>query len=252
MTRREKKELAQQQSSKKKKCKLGVFQIKLISVIAVALMFLVSVGFFIDSFAPANPACYHRWVLSTFHGSYNSKNGPNTYMQFEIAKKTGTSERATSYVWSQVSVTNGAGVKEIWINVSDLYEDEAVIRIRTGKSESNTTVPLKEYKLTKKALKASKDGWIKIYDCGEKGEKGKDKEHTSETNQIFCIGFETQIRLREVGFVGRGGYEAQIKECGTAIEDLVNSATSLTEGAEVKNICDENSTFPYAPKNEEI
>ncbi len=248
MTKREKRELANQQKTVKKKSKISVFQIKLISAIAVALIFLVAVGFFIDSFAPTNPKCYHRWMFSTFHGSYDSKNGPKSYMQFENKANTETSERATSYVWAQVAVTEGAGVKEIWINVSDLYEekDSISIKIRTGKSESNTVL-LKDFKLTKKDLKSSKDGWIKIYDLAN-----GDKEHTSKTSQVFAIGFETQIRLREIAFVGNYGYDAQIRECGTAIDDMVDDITSTTDGAEVKKICDEYSTFPYAPKTEDL
>lgn len=247
MTKREKRELEnkQKQQKSKKKFKISAFQVKLISVIAVSLIFLTAVGFFIDTFAPANPKCYHRWVLSTFNGSYDKKGSPKTYMQFETIADTEESEIATSYVWLRTSVTEGAGVKEIWINVSDLYEDEAVIKIRAGKSEANTEL-LKEYKLTSKELKQSKDGWIKIYDLAN-----GDKEHVSQTSQTYAIGFETKIRLREVGVVGNGGYEALIEECGTAIDKTISDETSKTEGSEVKKICDENSTFPYAYKAQE-
>ena len=246
MTRREKRELEQAKAAKKeKKVKFNASHVLKIAVCAVSIIFLVAVGFFIDTFAPANPKCYHRWVLSSFHGSYNAKGCPETYMQFNTLANTETGERATKYIWTRVTVTEGAGVNEIWINVSDLYEDKAVIKIRTGKSESNTVL-LKQYTLTAEELKKSKDGWIKIYDL----DKG-DKPHTSTYNQTFCIGFETEIRLREIGYVGNYGYDTQIEEWGTAIDEIVNADASSSEESEGYKICDEKSTFPYAPLSEE-
>lgn len=243
MTKREKRELEKsKQTTAKKKFNFSAFHIKLISVIAVSLIFLLAVGFFVDSFAPANPKSYHRWLLSTFNGSYNKEGLPKTYMQIETKANNETAERATSYVWSTVSVTEGAGVNEIWVNVSDLYEEEVSIKVRTGKSESNTIL-LKTYKLSKQELKKSKDGWIKIYDLDN-----GDKPHTATYGQTFAIGFEAGIRLREIGFVGNGGYEVQIEECGTAIDDMVDAVTSKTEGSEVSKVCDEQKTFKYAPQ----
>ena len=40
----------------------------------------------------------------------------------------------------------------------------------------------------------------------------------------------------------------QIEECGTAIDDMVDGVTSKTEGSEVSKVCDEQSTFKYAPQ----
>ena len=56
------------------------------SVLAVALavilvIALVTTTFLVDSFAIANPKCYHKFFLSTFNGSYDAENMPSTYWQ---------------------------------------------------------------------------------------------------------------------------------------------------------------------------
>ena len=245
MSRRQKRELEKQQLAQKKKFKFTGLHIRIISVVLASLMFLVSVGFFIDSFAPANPKCYHRWVLSTFNGSYNSKGSPKTYMQFNTLAVSETGDRATSYIWSRVTVTEGMGINEIWINVSDLYEDSVSIQVRSGKSEKNTDL-LKRLTLTKDDLKKSKDGWFKIYDLDD-----GDKAHPSKTNQTFCIGFEAEIRLREIGYVSNGGYAIKVEEWGTATDERVHNNASSSVESEGYKVFDENDTFPYAPLSDE-
>lgn len=259
MTRREKRELEKQQQAKKSNKSfskvLSVFKnqtfVKVLAVVLASIVFLVSAGFFVDSFAPANPKCYHRWVLSAFNGSYNAKGNPETYIQLETQANAESGKRATTYLWAKTSVTNGAGIKEIWINVSDLYEEEVKIKVGTGKSEASSTF-LDDYLLTKKELKASKDGWIKIYDCGEKEDEGKEgfsPVHTSNVNPTFRVGFDRQVRVREIAFVGRRGNGVLIESFGIAMDDD-KSTPSASSGSEVHKAFDEQKTFPFYVEEE--
>lgn len=259
MTRREKRELEKKQQENKSKewvSKASAFFkkptfIKVSAVVLASIVFLVSAGFFVDSFAPANPKCYHRWVLSAFNGSYNAKGKPQTYMQLETQANIENGKSAITYLWAQTSVTNGAGIKEIWINVSDLYEEEVKVKIGTGKSEYSSTF-LKEYSLTKSIVKKSSDGWIKIYDCGQKEDEGKDgfdKVHTSNINPTFRVGFDRQIRVREIAFVGRKGNGVLIKDFGVAMDDDKSTPSANTE-SEVYKAFDEQTTFPFYVEEE--
>ena len=59
---------------------------KTILIVLLSVVFLSSLViscFIIDSLAVANPKAYHKFVLSTFNGSYDKEGLPSTYWQVD-------------------------------------------------------------------------------------------------------------------------------------------------------------------------
>jgi hypothetical protein len=174
---------------------------------------LVAVVFLVDSFAIANPKCYHKFLLSTFHGSYDKKDMPKTYWQVRSYKDKETNEVLPLYAKAKLSLDSLGNnhLGQIWIYVSDFAGDK--LEITVGQTEQNETLNKKgAYKITAEDIKNSKDGWFKVYDYTDK--TNFKTPMTSIT--IYWIGFSTDIRIREMVFIDKHGAVAdgvdEIKE----------------------------------------
>ena len=185
----------------KNKKKLITTLIAVASVIVIAISSL----FVIDSFAPANPKCYHKFVASTFNGSYDKDGLPKSYWQVSPVKmeKDGKVDFATFYARYYVQYESSSEyTSEIWINVSDFYGDSTKITIAKGGGPlPNITFDEEtyEYALTKNKVKNSEDGWIKIFDSDWKG--------TFDVSSMYLwVGFKNaKIRVREIAFISSEG-----------------------------------------------
>ncbi len=210
--------------------------------IGFVLLLIVTACFVIDSFAPANPKCYHKWVLSTFNGSYDVKGNPKTYWEPEQFVDEETGIPAISFIVVDTTVTNNDGVNEIWLNLSDFKEYSTTILIRQGAGLAGVR-ELKQYQLTAKALKKDGDGWVKIYDT-DLGDKKYEGNNYSKT---FSIGFATDIRVREIAFVGNNNSEVKFENVY-----MMRDKDKVTGDGEYdcKKLTDEQSTFPYGAKQE--
>ncbi len=214
--------------------------LKISAICAFVLLLVITAGFFIDSFAPANPKCYHKWVLSTFNGSYDKKGCPKTFWKPEQLVDEEKGVRAISYIVAETTVTNNEGINEIWLNLSDFKEATTTIFIRQGEGGSGKEI--KQFTLNAKDLKASSDGWIKIYDVDD----GDKKYEGTSYNKKFSIGFVTNIKVREMGFVGN-------LDMGVKFSDvyMMLGTDKFDDKKTCENLTDEQSTFPYLVNEEE-
>lgn len=188
-------------------------RVGIITLSVIIALFLLLGCFMVDSMAVANPKCYHKWVLSTFHGSYDKKDMPKTYWQVRSYKDKETNEVLPLYAKAKLSLDSLGNnhLGQIWINVSDFAGDK--IEITVGQTEQNETLNKKgAYKITAEDIKNSKDGWFKVYDYTDK--TNFKTPMTSIT--IYWIGISTDIRIREMVFIDKHGAVAdgvdEIKE----------------------------------------
>ncbi len=213
-------------------------------VIAGVIAFIVLVSivaglFLIDSFALANPKCYHRFLLSTFNGSYDADNMPSTYWQVEsLEDEEGNLLKMKAKV--ELPITNKAErfLGQIWINVSDLEGD--LLSIYTYYQTSNTSTTYKPlnkgelpYVLTAKELRKSSDGWFKIYDFKDTEKYNKAYEYIDDYTIVFTSG----VRVREMVFIDTE-YEL-VKDIKTIDEYVEGNSTGL----KIKNVVDESKFF---------
>ncbi len=228
---------------------------KIISIALIAFLVVsitLSALFVIDSFAPANPKVYDRWVLSTFKGSYDGKNTPNSYYQLEIQKDYDSGELLYSCVDVEFRTWNGDDrpVKEIWINISDLYENE--VKIFLGKGTANSTKLLKELTYSANDIKNDKDGWFRLYN----NPSGL-KYNVSGFYGELKIGFSANVKLREVVIVDVNNQLAStmsVTGCSVGKKPSIGingndiSVTHIDkfEPIDMKNVCDEQDKFPFA------
>ena len=196
-------------------------RIAVISLSVIVAAFLLLGCFIVDSMAVANPKCYHKWVLSTFHGSYDKKDMPKTYWQVRSFKDKETNESLTVYAKTKLELdnlgTNHLG--QVWINVSDFAGDK--IEITVGYSEQNESLNKNEkaYTITSSDIKNSKDGWFKVYDYQDKTNFIAPK--TSIT--VYWIGFSTDIRVREMVFIDSTGKVAKTSDLKEYLGNQENS-----------------------------
>ncbi len=210
--------------------------------IAVGLIFITAILFIIDSFAPANPKVYHRWVLSTFSGSFDGEDTPNTYQQMEVLQDVDEESQVVySCIDTKVTTTNQVAIKEIWINISDLYNEELSIFISKGIDTKTTYIH--DLTLSKKDIKSDKDGWFRIY----YNENGLSHNVSNFFGQIK-IGFSANVKFREMVVVDINGNLGSIEVKGRSIGAMPNKdGTSITHKktdlGDAKNIADEKNTF---------
>ena len=217
----------------------------------IALIFLVAMCFMVDGFSKANPKCYHKFILSTFHGSYDAKDMPSTYWQVKSYESEDTGEKATVRADVKLHIHDYAETKvdEIWINISDLASNEIHIGTYTfndtGKREYLSKNANKTpFVITREQVKASKDGWFKIYDA-------KDTKHfiaSSLFNKNYSISFSTEIRIREMVFIGYDTKDVKEKyrilDEYDSIDEYINIYQNNDANNPIKNIFDETSLFP--------
>ena len=202
-----------------------------VSVLAV-IFFLTCALFVVDSFAPANPKCYDKFLLSTFNGSYDAEGLPKTYWQVE-PRQDAEGNRVPSIARFSLTTVDIESVGQIWINISDLKEKEAKITIvygNTALTVSGTTV------ITAKQLKESQDGWIKVYDS-------TDANFKTFTTKFVGVGFENEVRVREIAFKDINGKAPEKVEVrGLSIGLSEDDAKPIPDN-NVNKVADEQKTF---------
>ena len=216
---------------------------KLILVlIAIGLVFLTVTLFFVDSFAPANPKIYDRWVLSTFFGSFDGDSTPNSYHQIEIqSDTTDKTKKFYTCVDTKVSTTNARGIKEIWLNISDFYEDELTVFISKGIDTKTNFIA--KTTIRKKDIIKDEDGWFRIY----YNESGLIHNVANFYGQIK-VGFSSSVRLREMVIVDVEGELGTIEAKGRSFGEMppetgVSVVHQKLPIGDAKNIADEQDTF---------
>ena len=213
---------------------------KLIAIILVAvasILFVVCSLFVIDSFGPANPKVYKKWVLSTFNGSYNAEGMPKTYWQVEpMQSKEG--ERVTSYAKFSLSTTNNANIQEIWVNISDLKENELEVTIGKG---TLTPSVLGSISISESQVKNSKDGWFKVFDANDT----ETFKALNNSKQIW-VGFKNHVRVREIVFIDSNNKiveNATINGMSVDGSPIVKVDTLTSNPNNVSFVGDERLTF---------
>lgn len=208
----------------------------------VALVIVASL-FLIDSFAIANPKCYHKFLLSTFNGSYNAENMPSTYWQVEaLEDESGNPLKMKAKVELPIKDKGERYLGQIWINVSDLESSE--IKIYTYYHTSNTTTNAKAlnkdgkpFVLTANELRKSEDGWFKIYDFEDTENFDKAYTHIDDYSIVFTAG----IRVREMVFVDT---KYDVVEGVSSIQEYLEENSYFNKtGFPVKLAVDESKFF---------
>lgn len=228
--------------------------------VALITFLLVSIAlsamFIVDSFAPNNPKVYHRWFLSGINGSYDGKDTPNSFYQIEIQQDSDSGEVLYTCVDFKISTTNTRNISQIWINFSDVYEDE--VNIFLGRGTAGSTKLIKELTLTASQIKSDEDGWFRLYN-----NKGSGLEYNVQGFYgELKIGFSAGLKLREVVVVDVNGElfsETKVKQCTVGPKpkiDLKGNHVSVThkdkfEPIDMKNAADEQSKFPFVKATEE-
>ena len=222
-----------------KKGKIGI------SVILAVIIFLLAGLFVVDSFAPASPKPFHKWVLSTFSGSFDGEDAPNTFYQVQIQKNVETGERQYSCINTKISTTNSENVKEIWVCFSDLYEDNIEIFLSTGWEGRSKFLSQRNY--SKADVKRNKDGWFRIYNTGK--EDGLVINSSGFYGQLR-IGFSSNVKVREIVVVDMKGNLGSISvdHCSNGDKPSGEGEYSNEHGnkfsrKDANNVCDEKETF---------
>lgn len=211
-------------------------KLALVSV-AIVLVFLTACLFIVDSLAPANPKVYHKFLISTFVGSVDGEESPNTYHQITIHKDAQTGEKQYTCVNVKAKPVNNAAIKEIWINISDLYADNLTVFVGEGITSKTTQVSERTY--SKEAIKKDNDGWFRIYN----NEAGK-----ARSVYEYKIGFSSEVKFRELVIIDVNDKKATIEvdSCSIGAKPEANEATAKhekTPKSTAININDEQDTF---------
>lgn len=238
----------QKRTNAKKWISIGLSAFLVISI-------LLSTLFVIDSFAPANPKVYDRWVLSGINGSYDGKDTPNSYYQVEIQKDYDSGEVLYSCVDLKISTWNSRPIKEIWINISDLYESE--INIFLGKG-TETTKLLKDITLTASDIRKDDDGWFRLYN----NNSGLNYNASGFYGELK-IGFSANIKLREIVIIdseeGELFSSMKVVQCtagkkpskGINNADITVTHEDKFEHIDMGKVIDEQTTFPFVEHEED-
>ncbi len=231
-------------NKKAKKTELSKKGKIVISVILAVIVFLVAGLFVVDSFAPANPKPFHKWVLSTFSGSFDGEDTPNTFYQVQIQKNIETGERQYSCINTKISTTNSENVKEIWVCFSDLYEDNIEIFLSTGWQGKSKYLSQRSY--SKADVKGDKDGWFRIYNR----EKDGLVINSSGFYGQLRIGFSANVKVREIVVVDmkRNLGSISVDHCSNGDKpsgegEYSNEHDNKFTKEDAINVCDEKSTF---------
>ena len=226
-------------SKTKQKFKFTKKNIALILAISLGFLFIVASLFIVDSFSPANPKVYHRWFISTFAGSFDGENTPNTYHQIDIKKDIDSGESLYSCIDLELNPVNGSKnpCKEIWINLSDVQSTELNIFFAYG--HTLNVQYIFEKTLTEKDIRADKDGWFLLYSS----DSGLP---VSGADKYLKIGFSSNVRVREIYFVGlKNTIRAKAVSCTYGLKPTkdksVNHEKSSVSTAD--NVVDEAKTF---------
>ncbi len=245
-----KKEVSTKPAKKKRKLKKPL--VALITLVVFAAIVTSSL-FFIDSLAPANPKVYHKFVKSTFNGSYDGEGTPNAYYQVELQKDKETGEVLYSFLDVHVSTVGGTSgvtsVSEIWINFSDVEADELTITLSKGYELK--TYLIKEKTFSKKDIKKDEDGWFRLYN-------GTLDVTKSDFLGQLRFGFSSSVRVREIVVLDT---DKNVSTLGTAngtdirysvgpkptvegTQGYTKVTTAQTDKS-LQNVRGESATFPF-------
>ena len=167
------------------------FNKKIFAMVMAIVLFLTAILFVVDSFALANPKVYHRFALSTVFGSFDGKDTPNTFYQVKIQKNIETGEKQYSCINTQVTTTSNENIKEIWINLSDVYDNELKIFLSTGWNSKSKYLSDRTY--SKSDIKRNKDGWFRVY-SNKDGLKISDGDFHGQLR----VSFSGNVKVREI------------------------------------------------------
>ena len=232
------------QKTRKNKIKSSKKTGLVLGLVAMCVAFLTATVFVIESLAPINPKAYHKFLVSSFVGSVDGDDTPNSYYQVEVQEDASEQgEKLYTCIDLRYSTSNSAGVKEVWINISDVSEQNLTVFLSKGNDTKTTGI--NERVLDKKTIKKDKDGWFRIYNAnletmpdGLKGFNGQLK-----------IGFSCNVRLREMVIVDINGKLAtieDIKSCSIGKKPDKGEVVKEYDKIPIhdaKNICDEQKTF---------
>ncbi len=240
--------------------------VKVVAIILAVTLVVFSALLFLNTFAPNNPKCYHRFGLSGFNGSFDKKGNPTSYYTAEPKYIEGYGY----YEFTKIKLEKGKAAS-IYVNISDLWEDSLTIYLRRGenasgplisaykgktiKDENDKDVVLKDFVIDANTLKKDKDGWVKI----------NLKYRENETHYTYYLAFSTKVNIREVVFTDidnnalkydvvsylrrgdidnteKGAVEYTLENINT-YKDLDNSQNLKASIISMKNINDEQKTF---------
>lgn len=224
-----------EQSTKKSRKKTPI----VISAVALAVVFFMLCAMIVvNSYAPYNPKCYHRWFFSTLNGSYNKEGLPSTYFQVEEYEN-----GEPTYIKIETK-REGKYVAAIYANLSDLKKKEVKFSVYNGsKSAVTQNTALGSLDLQGKELKDSKDGWIQIYDAEKSTVASNDVK-----SKTFYVSVSERIRVRELVLLDSDGkvmnYTVKGYVLGNVTKDANKSDVKEENVNNVYNIIDEQKTFP--------
>ncbi len=203
-----------------------------------AVAILVATLFVIDSVGPANPKCYHKFILSTFNGSYDKEGMPSSYWQVNAYRNEETGEALPVRLQAELPIQNKAQryLGQVWINVSDFSGSE--IEILTFYGNKNTPLNLedKPFVLTNKEVRKSKDGWFKVYDSEDVLNFTKAYQYIDD----YSITFSNEIKVREIVFIDS---EGELIKGATTIDEYIGNQKNNDANNPIKNAVDEYSLF---------
>ncbi len=218
------------------------------AVILSIMVFLTAGLFVVDSFAPASPQPYHRWVASTFAGSFDAEGKPNTYYQVQIQKDVSTGKAEYSCINTKISTINSKNLREVWISFSDLYEQD--IEIFLSKGWEGKSGYFWEVKYTKSQVRNNKTGWFRVYNNTG---SGVDINKGGFIGQLR-IGFSANVKVREIVIVdveGRVG-TVSVDHCSNGpkpVKDVNDDYSAKHDNSfypsDVDNVCDEKGLVSH-------
>lgn len=230
---------------KKQVKKAKKFNVKVFAMIMAIVVFLVASLFVLDTFAPANPKVYHRFALSTIFGSFDGDDTPNSYYQVQIQKSTVSGEKQYSCINTEIRTTNSENVKEIWINLSDLYDEELKIYLSTGWEGKSKYLSERTY--SKSDIKNSSDGWFRVYKTGK--EDGLVINSSGFYGQLR-FSFSSNCKVREIVVVDMKGNLGTVtaQHCSNGgvpagKDKYADSHDNKFYPEDMKNVGDEKTTF---------
>ena len=216
---------------------------RIIAIILAIIAFITASLFVVDSFAPASPQAYHKFVISTFSGSFDGEGTPNSSYQVEIQKNSQSGEVQYFCINTNVSTTNTVNIKEIWVSFSDLYDKE--INVFTSMGWQGKSKYLSERTYTKADVRKNKNGWFRIYNNEKSGLKVQQPEFYGQLR----VGFSANVKVREIVVVdvNKKVGKVSVSHCSNGGKPPKNGYSEVHDGelnpAGISKVCDESETF---------
>ena len=187
-----KNKIINEQKNKRKKFKWTKNLTKALAITLAGVFIGISSLFVVDSFAVANPKCYHKFLSSTFNGSYDTDTSPNKYWQVDMIRNSSSNEQTMTYLIFKYSPINSQRLGKLIVNLSDLKSRELDVFVGYSAGRDKSPTEVKSFTLTRKDVKSSKDGWFEFYNSEIEENQFKYGE-----NYIF-LGLKGDVRIREI------------------------------------------------------